>query len=181
MNKVCITAFLLYTIINLTLAALFIALEFDMITVDQVMDFYQTYTLNDNLMGVFGFLLIYINFVLIRHLFLNAVITKDIIFKTDDGQITVSTTAIQDLVTRIKNELSGIKDMRSRVYSRKRGIMILIKANLYEGVSIPEITEKIQHYVKARLRETLGSRHDIDVKIQIGKIVQGVAPGGEGA
>jgi uncharacterized alkaline shock family protein YloU len=95
---------------------------------------------------------------------------KTIAFENPDGQVTVSLSAIEDLIKRISQQIPEIKDLRPNVVATKKSVNIVNRVVLFAGASIPEVTERIQNVVKNNVQEMLGLEEPIVVKVHIAKI-----------
>lgn len=166
-----ILVLLFYTLIIIIVATALIALSLDILTLDKIIYYYKLHDLK-LIAGIIGAALIIINFIVLRITFAHAVGQRSLKFKTSDGLVTVSLNAIEGITRRLLEQLPEVKDMQPRIFAIRRGIGVFIKTTLYAGISVPEISEKIQHYVKTKLQETLGPKVNITVKIQVDKIEQ---------
>ncbi len=96
---------------------------------------------------------------------------KTIAFDNPDGQVTVSLSAIEDFIRRTARELPEVKDLRSDVIAGKGRILIRTRATLWSEAHIPEVTERIQSLVKARVQEMLsGLEEPLTVRVHVSKI-----------
>lgn len=95
---------------------------------------------------------------------------KTIAFENPDGQVTVSLSAIEDLIKKISRQIPEIKELRPTVIASKKGVNVLNRVILYSGANIPEVTEKMQNVIKTRVQEMLGVEEPILVKIHVSKI-----------
>ena len=97
---------------------------------------------------------------------------KTIAFENPDGQVTVSLTAIEDLIRRSTQELPEVKELRSDVVARKGKIVVRVRAALWSDAHIPEVSERIQAVVKGRIQEMLtGIEEPVLVRVHVAKIV----------
>ncbi|MFH1856154.1 MAG: alkaline shock response membrane anchor protein AmaP [Candidatus Omnitrophota bacterium] len=96
---------------------------------------------------------------------------KGISFKNEDGEITISFSAIEDFVKKLFRNDSNIRELRPVCSTKKRGIEVSAKVALWQDVKIPEITEKIQTVVKSKLQQIFGIEDPITVKVNVFKIV----------
>ncbi|MFH1395141.1 MAG: alkaline shock response membrane anchor protein AmaP [Candidatus Omnitrophota bacterium] len=100
-------------------------------------------------------------------------------FQNPDGEVTVSISAIEDYIRKIAKNISGIKDIRSRVFINRKGINIVTDVSITAGANIPQITERIQMEVKNKVQVMLGVEEKISVKIHIKKIAKSESPSEE--
>lgn len=155
--------------IIIVVAAALVALSLDLLTFDKVIYYYNLYDLK-LITGAVGAGLIMINLIVLRLGLARRGGQRNVRFKTHDGPVSISLNAIETLTRYLLGQLPEIKDMRPSIFANRRGIEVLIKTTLYTNASLPEVTEKIQQYIKARLQETLGQKKSIIVNIQVDKI-----------
>ncbi len=97
---------------------------------------------------------------------------KTIAFENPDGEGTVSLAAIEDFIRRSTRELPEVKDLRSDVVAAKGRIFVRTRVTLWSEAHIPEVTERIQALVKARVQEMLaGIEEPVNVRVHVAKIV----------
>ena len=95
---------------------------------------------------------------------------KTIAFENPEGQVTVSLSAIEDFIKKSVHHLPEVKELKSSVTASKKGINIVCRATIYADSNIPEITERIQNIVKAKVHDMLGVEETINIKINVIKI-----------
>ncbi|MFH1309402.1 MAG: alkaline shock response membrane anchor protein AmaP [Candidatus Omnitrophota bacterium] len=100
-------------------------------------------------------------------------------FQNPDGEVTVSISAIEEYIRKIAKNISGIKDIRSRVFITRKGINIVTDVSMIAGANIPQITERIQMEVKNKVQVMLGVEEKISVKIHIKRIAKSETQGDE--
>lgn len=147
------------------------ALSLGLLTFDKIIYYYNLYDLK-LITGAVGAALIIINLIVLRISFAGRGGQRNFRFKTSHGPVTISLNAIETLIRHLLEQFPEIKDMRPSIFTNRRGIEVLIKTTLYTNASIPEVTEKIQQHIEAKLQETLGQKKSIIVKIQVDKIEQ---------
>ena len=101
---------------------------------------------------------------------------KTIAFENPEGQVTVSLSAIEDFIKKSVQHLPEVKELKSSVTASKKGINIVCRATIFADSNIPEITERIQNIVKAKVHDMLGVEETINIKINVVKI----SPSGKG-
>lgn len=101
---------------------------------------------------------------------------KTIAFENPSGQVTISLSAIEDLIRRTSDHMPEVRELRANVTAGKKGINIINRAVIYSDTNIPEVTEKIQGMLKNRIQEMLGIEEAINIKIHIAKIVPAESP-----
>lgn len=166
----------LYTLAFLVSGFFLIYISLGLISLDDVVktiERYYAFELNRFLIGIVGALLIIISAGFILHL-LEGLFRKerDINLSGPSGQIRVSLSAIEDVVRRCGRQFLDVKELRSRIVIRRKGLNILSKVTLYAGVNIPEITEKLRSLIRERLGKVLGIEDEIKVTIHVVNIVE---------
>ena len=97
---------------------------------------------------------------------------KTIAFNNAEGQVTISLSAIEDLIRRIARQIPQIKDLRCDVRANKKGaIQITARITLWSDAHIPEVTERIQSLIKTKVQDILGLEEAVLCSVHISKIV----------
>ncbi|MDP8216501.1 MAG: alkaline shock response membrane anchor protein AmaP [Candidatus Kaelpia imicola] len=122
------------------------------------------------LAGFVGTALIVLVIALLNFVWSGAAAEKNIAFKTDYGEVLVSLSAIEDYVRKIMRDDPDVRDLRSKVTVRKRGLVISLKAAMLSEINIPSVTEKIQSELRSKVQEMLGMEEPVIVKVFISKI-----------
>ncbi len=121
--------------------------------------------------GVFGAILLVLNFVFYQFFSVNVHREKIIAFDNPTGRVTVSLIAMEDLVKRIVLKLSEVKDVRSVIKATKRGLDIKVRLTLYADCHIPDVTARIQQLVLKKVQEAIGLTEPMNIEIYVGKII----------
>lgn len=95
---------------------------------------------------------------------------RAVAFKNPNGEVTVSLSAIEDYIRKVAKDISGIKDIRSRVEVNKKGINIITDVSISAGENIPELTERMQREIRMRVQGMLGVEETINVSLHVNKI-----------
>lgn len=96
---------------------------------------------------------------------------KTIAFANPNGQVTITLSAVEDLIKRLANQLTEIKDTKADVKATKKGIDIRMRIVLRSETNIPEFTAKLQDLIAAKIQEVFGIDEPINVKIHVAKII----------
>ena len=124
----------------------------------------------DILTGITGGVLIILVVSLLNFVWSGVEAERNIAFKTEYGDVLVSLSAIEDYVRKLLKEEPDIKDLRTKVSAKKKGLVVLLKAVMLSETNIPNITEKIQSNLRVKVQEMLGMEEPIIVKVYISKI-----------
>jgi hypothetical protein len=99
---------------------------------------------------------------------------KTIAFYNPAGLVTVSLTAMEDLVRRVISRDPAIKDVRASVTARekrkKKRIEAVAQVALSTEVNIPELTATLQEIVKGKIQDTIGAEETVIVRVDVVKI-----------
>jgi uncharacterized alkaline shock family protein YloU len=99
---------------------------------------------------------------------------KTIAFATSSGEVSISLSAVEDLIKRITGPLPEIKELRPDVIATKKGAIIVdLRVVLKSEANIPELTARLQEITRNKLQEVLGIDEQIIIKIHVAKIISG--------
>lgn len=163
-----------YMVIFTALGAWLAAFAMHLVPVDSVAIFFQTIYDDQQLRAVCGLVgagIIVFNLMVFQLAWARFQRQRTIAFTNPDGQVTISLSAIEDFIRRTARQVSEIRDLRSDVLASKKGIEITTRVSLWSEAHIPEVTEKIQGLIKARVQEMLGIEDPVWVKVHVAKIV----------
>ena len=121
--------------------------------------------------GFAGALLILISFSFAQLILGRLQREKTIAFNTSSGEVTISLTAVEDLIRRISGIIPEIKELRPDVIATKKGILVDLRVILKSEANIPELTSRLQEMTKAKIQEVLGIEEEIMIKIHVVKII----------
>lgn len=139
-------------------------------------DFFFTYLKNQPdlwlISGFTGMLMILITFSVSKFMLSRFQREKTIAFTNPEGQVTISLSAIEDLIRKVAKQVSDVKDLRCDVKANKKGaIQITAKVSLWSDSNIPEATERVQNLVKTKVQDMLGLEEAVTCTVHITKIV----------
>jgi uncharacterized alkaline shock family protein YloU len=163
-----------YTLVFFIVGGLFIAVSLEAVSIDSVKAFLDTVYATPNTrlaLGITGVLLIFISVLVLQITMGKIRREKTIAFENPDGQVTISLTAIEDLIKRSLKQLPEVKELRPAVKASKRGISVINRVTLFSDINIPETTEKIQNIVKSRVQDMLGVEEPVTIQVHVVKIV----------
>ncbi|MDP2904716.1 MAG: alkaline shock response membrane anchor protein AmaP [Candidatus Omnitrophota bacterium] len=121
--------------------------------------------------GFCGALLILISFSFAQLILGRLQREKTIAFNTSSGEVTISLTAVEDLIRRLAGIIPEIKELRPDVIATKKGILVDLRVILRSEANIPELTSRLQEMTKAKIQEVLGIEEEIMIKIHVVKII----------
>lgn len=121
--------------------------------------------------GLFGILLILISISFAQLILGRLQREKTIAFNNPAGQVTISLSAVEDLIKRVTSSIHEIKEIRPDVIAGKRGIEVNLRLILKSEANIPDLTSQLQELVRSKIQEILGIEEKILVKIHVAKII----------
>ncbi|MBN2119448.1 MAG: alkaline shock response membrane anchor protein AmaP [Candidatus Omnitrophica bacterium] len=96
---------------------------------------------------------------------------KTIAFEGSCGQVSISLSAVEDMIKKLLLEFKELKDVKPHVTASKKGLQVTLRIVLSSYTNIPEFTAKIQNVVSAKLQSMLGLEEEIQIKVEIKKIL----------
>ena len=159
-----------YTVVFIIIGAALIAISLELITLDQIKAFYETYNLRMSI-GLAGVVFILLGLLITHFTFGGIQRERTIAFNTPDGQVVISLSAIENFIKKLASQIPEIKDMRSNVIASKKGVNISARVSLWSDSNIPDVTEKIQGIIKNKVQDMLGIEEPITTKVLVAKIV----------
>ena len=163
-----------YTIVFFLIGACLIAIALNRLSPQDIYKLVEFMQLNLNsriITGLIGALLIIINIGLGQLILGRIEKEKTIAFNTPTGQVTIALQAVEDLIKRLTQHFSEIKEMRPDVIASKRGVEVNLRVILQSEANIPDLTSHLQEMIKTRIQEMLGIEEQITVKVHIVKII----------
>ncbi len=174
MRLVTQLALLFYTVLILSLVCFSIGLVLHLIPVESVSLIAQIVYDDKQLrliVGLIAVLVVFINILFNRAIEGKEFREKNIAFDNPAGRVTVSLTAMEDLIRRVICRMSEVKDVRAaRITAGKRGLEVRVNLALHSDVSIPEATAHLQENVKRKILDTIGLEETVVVRVDVTKI-----------
>jgi len=121
-------------------------------------------------LGLSGALLILISFSFAQIILGKFQREKTIAFTTASGQVTISLSAVEDLIRRLAGIIPEVKELRPNVVVNKKGIIVEMRVVLRSEANIPELTSRLQDITKSKIQEVLGVDEQIIIRIHVAKI-----------
>lgn len=122
------------------------------------------------IIGLVGALLILISFSFAQIILGKFQREKTIAFSTSGGQVTISLSAVEDLIRRLAGVIPEIKELRPNVVANKKGIIADMRVVLRSEANIPELTSRLQDIARSKIQEVLGLEEQIIIRIHVAKI-----------
>ena len=165
---------LFYTLVLSLLGGLIIAFSLHLLPMDDILRMLNSAHTEINLraiVGLTGVLLIFVSISFAQLILGKLQKEKTIAFNNPSGQVSVSLSAVEDLVRRLSLQLAEIKEVRPDVVVNKKGILVALKLILNSEVNIPDLTLRLQELIKSKVQEILGVEEEILVRVHISKII----------
>ena len=86
------------------------------------------------------------------------------------GRVTISVSAIEDMLRRLVVNTPQIKEIRPNIISSKRGLKVDIRLVLNSEVNISDLTADFQQMVQRKVRDLIGKDERILIRIHVIKI-----------
>ncbi len=122
------------------------------------------------IIGLSGALLILISFSFAQIILGKFQREKTIAFTTSSGQVTISLSAVEDLIRRLAGIIPEVKELRPNVVASKKGIIVDMRVVLRSEANIPELTSRLQDIATSKIQEVLGLEEQIIIRIHVAKI-----------
>jgi len=110
------------------------------------------------------------SFILARLIYGRRQMERTIAFENSTGGVTVSLTALEDLIKRLIVQMPEVKEIRPYMIATRKGLEVDIKLVLRHEVNIPELTSRFQDLVHRKIEEAVGMEGKINVRVHVTKI-----------
>ena len=140
------------------------------VDINNLLTFAQSSHNSRIVIGLSGLLLILISFSFAQIILGKFQREKTIAFATSSGQVTISLSAVEDLIRRLAGIIPEVKELRPNVVANKKGIVVEMRVVLRSEANIPELTSRLQELTKSRIQEVLGVDEQIIIRIHVAKI-----------
>lgn len=174
MKFITVLGIFFYTIISFIIGGFLIAFALEWLKVQDIYSIlgYMQLNLNSKIItGLAGFLLVIISVSFAQIILGKMEKEKTIAFNTPTGQVTIALAAVEDLIKRLTQNFSEIKELRPNVIASKKGVEVNLRVVLFSEVNIPELTTHLQDVIKTKIQGMLGIEEQITVKVHIAKII----------
>lgn len=121
--------------------------------------------------GLCGLLVIVISYSFAQMILGRMEREKTIAFKNPQGVVTISLSAIEDLIKQFTQIMPELKELRPDVIASKKGIVVKLRVALRSEANLPELTARLQEITKSKIQEVLGVEEQIIIRIHISKII----------
>ena len=95
---------------------------------------------------------------------------RTIAFDNPAGQVSVSLSALEDLVKALNVQITEIKEIRPVIMANKKGLDITIKLVLRQEANIPDLTARLQDLVRRKIEDAVGMEGRLRIRIHVIKM-----------
>ena len=106
---------------------------------------------------------------------------RNIFINNPLGRVTISVSALEDLIRRMAVRHPQIKEIRPDITSMKKALHIDIKLVLRSEVNIPELTAELQDRIRRKIQDTIGNEERVNIRIHVIKIATDLMKSGRGS
>ncbi|MDD5282198.1 MAG: alkaline shock response membrane anchor protein AmaP [Candidatus Omnitrophica bacterium] len=162
-----------YAVIIIAIGLAFIVFSLNLLLpqdINNLLIYAQNSSNSRLIIGLSGLLLILISFSFAQIILGRFQREKTIAFATSSGQVTISLSAVEDLIRRLAGVIPEVKELRPNVVANKKGIIVDMRIILRSEANIPELTSRLQDITKSKIQEILGLEEQVIIKIHVAKI-----------
>lgn len=93
-------------------------------------------------------------------------------FEMEGGAVSISVRAINDFLSKLGQEFSGVQDLRAHIAALRDGALeVRLEIHVKAGVKIQQVSQALQQRVRESLRDGLGITDVAAVKVSVLGIV----------
>ena len=96
---------------------------------------------------------------------------RTVVLESPLGEIMVSLGAIEDFSRVVKNQINGVKDIKGKVISTRKGLRVTAHVTLFSDRSVADVTQEVQEAIIKYIQFTLGIANDIKPTIIVSKVI----------
>jgi uncharacterized alkaline shock family protein YloU len=149
---------------------LFVSHVFDLQTIQRLLMMVYFDSQSGALAGICSVGIMFMSYLLARLIYGSHQKERTIAFENTTGGVTVSLTALEDLIKRLIMQMPEIKEIRPYMIATRKGLEIDIKLVLRHEVNIPDLTARFQDLVRRKLEEAIGMEGKINIRVHVTKI-----------
>jgi uncharacterized alkaline shock family protein YloU len=120
--------------------------------------------------GICAGAIMFMSFLLAKLIYGSRQMERTIAFENPTGGVTVSLTALEDLIKRLIVQMPEVKEIRPYMIATRKGLEVDIKLVLRHEVNIPELTSRFQELVRQKIEESVGMEGKITIRVHVTKI-----------
>jgi uncharacterized alkaline shock family protein YloU len=149
---------------------LFVSHVFDLQTIQRLLMMVYFDNQSGAVAGICAGGIMFMSFLLARLIYGSHQMERTIAFENPTGRVTVSLTALEDLIKRLIVHMPEVKEIRPYMIVTKKGLEVDIKLVLRYEVNIPDLTARFQDLVRRKIEEAVGMEGKINIRVHVTKI-----------
>ncbi len=139
-------------------------------TIDRLIQLVYFDNQSATIVGIVSGCIMLMSFVLARFIYRAHQRERNIAFENPGGGVTVSLTALEDLIRRTIVQMPEVREIRPYMTANRKGLEVDIKLVLRHEVNIPEMTARFQDLVRRKIEEAIGMEGKINIRVHVTKI-----------
>jgi uncharacterized alkaline shock family protein YloU len=120
--------------------------------------------------GICAGAIMFMSFLLAKLIYGRRQMERTIAFENPAGGVTVSLTALEDLIKRLIVQMPEVKEIRPYMIANRKGLEVDIKLVLRHEANIPDLTARFQDLVRRKIEEAVGMEGKINIRVHVIKI-----------
>jgi len=120
--------------------------------------------------GICAGAIMFMSFLLARLIYGRRQMERTIAFENPHGGVTVSLTALEDLIKRLIVQVPEAKEIRPYMIATRKGLEVDIKLVLRHEANIPELTARFQDLVRKKIEDAVGMEGKFNIRVHVTKI-----------
>jgi len=164
---------LIYIILSLTTGLFLIGLSLEIITIDVITAYLAEIPVDFPLRWITALVGLLLLLLCLRYLqasFRRLRRNKSITFKSDEGKVSVTLVAIEDMLKKMLETKTEVSRIKTKVILRKKSIEVVARGVLTAEVNLVDFTKEIQERVREKVHTLLGEDKQVQVNLEIRKI-----------
>jgi len=149
---------------------LFVTHVLDLQTIQQFLQIVYYDDQSGAIAGICAGGIMFMSFLLARLIYGSRQRQRTIAFENPHGGVTVSLTALEDLIKRLIVQMPEVKEIRPYMIATRKGLEVDIKLVLRYEANIPELTARFQDLVRRKIEESVGMEGKINIRVHVTKI-----------
>ncbi len=149
---------------------LFAVHVFDLQTVSRLLTVIYDDSQIGAITGLCAGVIMFMSFLFARLIYGRRQMERTIAFDNPAGSVTVSLTALEDLIKRLIVQMPEVKEIRPHMIATRKGLEADIKLILRYETGIPELTARFQDLVRGKIEEAVGIETKFNIRVHVTKI-----------
>ena len=170
LTRIAIVFYIAIILATGILVILFIGHRLDLEATKHLLDMIYLDSRSGALAAIVAGAIMFMSYLLAKLIYGSRQMERTIAFENPSGGVTVSLTALEDLIKRLIVQVPEIKEIRPYMIANRKGLEVDIKLVLRHEVNIPELTGRFQDLVRRKIEEAIGMEGKINVRVHVIKI-----------